>query len=25
MEVANLLPNLEKEDFRVLMAIEIGM
>jgi RIO kinase 2 len=25
MEVAKLLPNLEKEDFRVLMAIEIGM
>ena len=25
MEVAKLLPDLEKEDFRVLMAIEIGM
>ncbi len=25
MEIANLLPTLEKEDFRILMAIEIGM
>lgn len=25
MEAANLLKNLEKEDFRILMAIEIGM
>ncbi len=25
MEAANLLPSLEKEDLRVLMAIEIGM
>jgi len=25
VEIANLLPTLEKEDFRILMAIEIGM
>ncbi|MHA2037329.1 MAG: RIO1 family regulatory kinase/ATPase domain-containing protein [Promethearchaeota archaeon] len=25
MEIANLLPTLEKEDFRILMAIEVGM
>ncbi len=25
MEIAHLLPTLEKEDFRILMAIEIGM
>ncbi len=25
MEIANLLPTLEKKDFRILMAIEIGM
>ena len=25
MEIAYLLPTLEKEDFRILMAIEIGM